>query len=97
MLLFWTFYSSKDPIEKCVIVSTQILSSTTVFNIDNNKKYFLRSKSAYYNDFWRIMWHWRLENADLHHRNKLDLQYIQIENRHFKITFPNLTVLIVLK
>jgi len=22
---------------------------------------FLSSKSAYYNYFWRIMWHWRLE------------------------------------
>jgi len=21
----------------------------------------LSSKSAYYNNFWRIMWHWRLE------------------------------------
>ncbi len=28
------------------------------FNIDdNNMKCFLSSKSAYYNDFWRIMWH----------------------------------------
>ncbi len=24
-------------------------------------KYFLSSKSAYYYDFWKIMWHWRLE------------------------------------
>jgi len=30
-----------------------------VFNIA--KKCFLSSKSAYYNYFWRIMWHWRLE------------------------------------
>jgi len=29
----------------------------TIFNIDNNKKCFLSSKSAYCNDFWRIMWH----------------------------------------
>jgi len=28
-------------------VSTKILSSTTVFNIDNNKKCFLSSKSSY--------------------------------------------------
>ncbi len=28
--------------------STKILSSTTVFNIDNNKKYFLSIKLAYY-------------------------------------------------
>ncbi len=38
---------------KCITVSTKILCSTTVFNIDNNQKCFLRSKSAYYYDFWR--------------------------------------------
>jgi len=31
-----------------------------VFNIDSNEC-FLSTKSAYYNDFWRVMWHWRLE------------------------------------
>ncbi len=31
----------------------KILCSTTVFNIDNNQKCFLSSKSAYYYDFWR--------------------------------------------
>jgi len=30
---------------------TKFLSSTTVFNIDDYKKYFLSCKSAYYNDF----------------------------------------------
>ncbi len=29
--------------------------------IYNNKKRFLNTKSAYYNDFWMIMWHLRLE------------------------------------
>ncbi len=29
------------------LLSTKILSCTTVFNIDNNKKYALSSKSAY--------------------------------------------------
>jgi len=24
-------------------------------------KYLLSRKSAYYNYFWRIMWHWRFE------------------------------------
>ncbi len=33
----------------------------TIFNIDNNQECFLSSKSAYYYDFWRIMWHWRLQ------------------------------------
>jgi len=31
-----------------------------MINNDNNKC-FLTSKSAYQNDFWRIMWPWRLE------------------------------------
>jgi len=39
----------------------KIWSSTAVFNIKNNKKCFLSSKSAYSNDLWRIMWHWKLE------------------------------------
>jgi len=29
----------------------------TVFNIDDYQKCFLRDKSAYLKDFWRIMWH----------------------------------------
>ncbi len=41
--------------------STKIVISTTVFYINNNKKCFLSSKSAYQNDFWRIMWHRRQE------------------------------------
>ncbi len=42
-------------------VSTKLLSSTIVFNIDNNKKCFLSTKLKYQNEFWRIMWHWGLE------------------------------------
>ncbi len=34
---------------------------TIAFNIANNQKCFLSSKSTYYNNFWRIMWHSRLE------------------------------------
>jgi len=41
----------------CITVSIKIV---TVFNVENNNKCFLSSKSANY-DFWRIMWHWRLE------------------------------------
>ncbi len=56
---------------------TYIYLFTSVFNIDNNKKCFLSRKSAYYNDFWRIMWHWRLvlwsESSAFHLRNKLNL------------------------
>ncbi len=49
-MFFWTFYQSKNT-EK-----TNIVRSTTIFNIDNSKKCFLSIKSAYKNDFWRIMW-----------------------------------------
>ncbi len=34
-----------------IIVSPKILSSKTVFNIDNNEKCFLSSKLAYYKDY----------------------------------------------
>ncbi len=37
---------------------TKILTSTTLFNTDNNKKYLLNIKSAYMNDFWRITETW---------------------------------------
>ncbi len=50
----------KESWKKCITVSTLILSSKTFFNIDNEKR-FLSIKSAYQNDFWRIIWHWRLE------------------------------------
>jgi len=36
--------------KKCITVSTKILRISTVFNIDNNRKCFLRSKSVYRND-----------------------------------------------
>ncbi len=56
--LFWIFYLSKNltninPSKN----SPKISSSTTVFHINNKKKCFLSSKSAYQNDFCRIMWH----------------------------------------
>ncbi len=41
----------------------------TVFKIDNNQKWFLSSKSAYYHDFWRSCdtedWRNDAENSDL--------------------------------
>ncbi len=37
MLFFWTFYSLKNPEKKKITDSTKLLSSTTVFNIDQNK------------------------------------------------------------
>ncbi len=44
-------------LKKCIKVSTKILSSTTVFNYNNNTC-FLRSILEW---FCRIMWHWIME------------------------------------
>ncbi len=52
-----TFYKSKNPEKRNVSQK----SSTTVLNIYNKKKCF---KSAYYNDFWRIKWLWRLLTSE---------------------------------
>ncbi len=50
-ILFWTFYLLKNPEKKYLItVSQKILSSTTVFNIDNEPQ---NSISEW---FLRIMW-----------------------------------------
>ncbi len=66
MLFFWTFF---------ICESWKILYSTTGFNIDNNQKCLLSSKSAYYYDFWRSCdtedWSNDAENTAAHHRNKL--------------------------
>ncbi len=40
----------------------KILSSVFVFSTDNIKPFSLSGKSAYLNDFWRIMWHLRIHN-----------------------------------
>ncbi len=58
---------------KCIMVSTNILSSTTVFDIDNNKKSFLSSNQISILE-WFLKDHVTLndaENSTLHHRNKL--------------------------
>ncbi len=44
-----------------------------------------------YNDFWRIMWHWRLENYDMHHSNQLHVTYTQ-KTVIFVILFQYITV-----
>ncbi len=48
MLFFRTFYSSKNIEKSCIMVSTKILNSTIVFNIDNIKKYFKISISEWF-------------------------------------------------
>ncbi len=73
---------------KCIMFFTKILSSTTVFNVDNNKKCFLSSKSAYYNDFCRNMWHWSNGCWNFSCINpgiNYIFKYIKIENSYFKL------------
>ncbi len=49
MLFFWTFY-----LTKYISQFPQKYEAAQLFLIiDNNLKYFLSSKSVYYNDFWR--------------------------------------------
>ncbi len=82
---------------KCITVSTKISCSTTVFNIDNNQKCFLSSKSAYYYDFWRSCdtedWSNDAENTALITEINYRLTHIHIENSYLKIDmiFHNVT------
>ncbi len=62
------------------MVSTKIWSSTTVFNIDDNQKYFLSIKSEYENDFWRSCdWSNDAENTALITEINYIVKSIQIE------------------
>ncbi len=76
-------------------VYTKILCSTTVFNIDNNQKCFLSSKSAYY-DFWRSCdtedWSNDAENQLWSQEINYILTYIQVETSYLKCN--NITVLL---
>ncbi len=74
------------------MVSAKVISSTTVFNIDDNQKCFLSSKSAYLNNFWRSCdtedWSNDAGNTALHHRNTLHFKmYNPIENCYFKLQY----------
>ncbi len=75
MLFFKTFCSSI--LKKCIVS----IKYEADFNIDNNQKSFLSSKSAYYDDFWRITEDWSndAENTAAHHRNKW--HFIIYENK----------------
>ncbi len=74
---------------KCITVSTKLLCSTIVFNIDNNQKCVLSSKSAYYYDFWRSCdteyWSNDAENTALITEINYSLTDIHIENGDFKL------------
>ncbi len=58
------------------------------FNIKNKKCFFLSTKSAYNNDFWRIMWHWRNSCWEYSFAiTTIHKKYIKIENRYFKLLY----------
>ncbi len=61
----------------------------TIFNIANNQKYFLSSKSAYYYDFWRSCdtedWSNDAENTALITEINYSLTHIHIENSYFQL------------
>ncbi len=86
---------------QCITVSTKICISTTVFNIDNNQKCFLSSKSAYYYDFWRSCdtedWSNDAENTAAHHSNQLQFTIYSNRKQLFLIIiiiFHNITDLL---
>ncbi len=72
-----------------ITVYTQILISTTVFNIDNNQKCFLSNKSAYYYYFWRSCntedWSNDDENTDLIIEINNILKCITLEKHYLKL------------
>ncbi len=59
------------------------------FNIDNNQKCFLSSKSAYYYDFWRSCdtedWSNNAENTALITEINYILKHIHTEASYFKL------------
>ncbi len=69
------------------IMNYDLLQS--VFNIDNNQKCFLSSKSAYYYDFWRSCdtedWSNDAENTALITEINYSLTDIHIENSCFTL------------
>ncbi len=71
MLFFWTFNSSKN-------IENKNIKLHTVFNINNNKKCFLSSKSGYYNDLKNE------ENSVAVTWITTIIEYIEIENSYFK-------------
>ncbi len=69
----------------------------TVFYIDDKKCFLRISKSAYQNDFWRIMWHLRtgvmMLKTQLYNRNKLNYNRKQLF--YIVIIFHSITDLTV--
>ncbi len=79
----------KNNLKKCIMVFTKILSSTTVFNIDNNKNVFELQISILE---WFPKDHVTLKTEVIMLKIQLyitginyNLKYIKIENSYFKL------------
>ncbi len=57
----WTVCVSFDLVHVSLLKVLHNNFKQNCFQCWQYKKCFLSSKSANYNDFWRIMWHWRLD------------------------------------
>ncbi len=74
-----------------ISVHQRILKKLSWFaqKYDLFSKCFLSSKSVYYNDFWKIMWHWRLEKLcwifNFDHRNKWHFKIYSNRKQLFQI------------
>ncbi len=83
------FTATFDQCNASLMNKSLFLSSTFFFNIDNNHKCFLSSKSAYYYDFWRSCdtedWSNDAENTALITEINYSLTHIHIENSWFKL------------
>ncbi len=71
-----------------------------ISNIDDNQKWLLSSKSAYYNDFWRSCdtedWSNDAENTDLITEINYILHYSYTEISYFKLQiFHYFTVILI--
>ncbi len=61
MLFFWTLFITESWKKITWKISKFLHNSIINFNIDFKIKCLLSSKSTYSKNFWRIMWHCRLE------------------------------------
>ncbi len=91
-----------NPVKRKCISFCKHTNNTTVFNTDNNQKYFLSIKSEYYNYFWRSCdteyWRNDAENTAAHHRNKLHFKVYSYRKQliSIEIIFHNISVFTVL-
>ncbi len=75
---FERYSSNNSETFNCITVSTKLWSSTKVFNIANNQKCFLSSKSAHFYDFWRPCdtEDWSYDDVIIFHKFTVSLYFL---------------------